>query len=81
MLRRILALEVTGEELTDEAASQLLTDDAPVRVAVAAAGSRLVVALGRGGLQCISITRRENDSPIFTPVTGGSLAALSLSSR
>ena len=67
---RLVALEVSGEELSDDPAGQLLTEDAAVRMVMSGGGTRLIVALGRGGLQSIVLGKHNGQVPTFTPVTG-----------
>ena len=59
-----------GEELSDDPSSQLITEDAAVRMVLASGGTKLIIALGRGGLQCIAIGKSDGQPPTFTPVTG-----------
>ena len=70
-MRRLLAIEQSGEELSDDPVTQLITEDAAVRMVVAGGGSRLIVALGRGGLIAITLGKSQGQPPTFTPVTGG----------
>ncbi|KAK9808182.1 hypothetical protein WJX73_005830 [Symbiochloris irregularis] len=67
---RLVALQLSGEELDDEPASQLVTDDAAVRMVLGQAGTRLIVVLGRGGLQAVDILRADGQGPKLTPFSG-----------
>lgn len=68
--RRLVALQLSGEELDDDPASQLVTDDAAVRMVLGSAGTRLIVVLGRGGLQAVDILTAPGQAPKLLPLSG-----------